>query len=261
LENSGQWKEGYEPKNHNIPFIIIGDTKSPSQFVLKGCDYYSIERQQSLYFALKDDLPFHEGAITSEVVETTTKATDAFGEEYKTTHYKGGAVKARWRGKDNVLTAPNVRSGDKVLVFSTGDDITYWDTYGNVTRGLKTEKKVYAWAADGSDHTEDKLLTAENAYTLEVDTESGHLTFRTTLANNEKASFTVQFDTKGGIMTIKDNKPQGNIIQLNSLTDTLTLKNGYGAFLSLEKDTVRVHGKMVIDGTITGPEFIGRTNR
>lgn len=47
-----------ESKKHNIPFIVIGDTKSPSQFVLEGCDYYSIERQQSLNFALKDDLPF-----------------------------------------------------------------------------------------------------------------------------------------------------------------------------------------------------------
>ena len=43
---------------HNIPFIVIGDTKSPRQFTLENCDYYSVERQQTLGFALKENLPF-----------------------------------------------------------------------------------------------------------------------------------------------------------------------------------------------------------
>ena len=29
-------------------FIVIGDTKSPADFALEGCDYYSVDRQLSL---------------------------------------------------------------------------------------------------------------------------------------------------------------------------------------------------------------------
>lgn len=42
---------------YNIPFIVIGDTKSPNQFALEGCEYYSIEHQQQLRFQLADVLP------------------------------------------------------------------------------------------------------------------------------------------------------------------------------------------------------------
>jgi hypothetical protein len=40
-----------------IPFIMIGDTKSPDNFNLPGCDFYSIERQRKLDFELVKDLP------------------------------------------------------------------------------------------------------------------------------------------------------------------------------------------------------------
>jgi len=43
---------------HNVPFILIGDTKSPVGFNLNGCDFYSVERQKSLGFELAKALPF-----------------------------------------------------------------------------------------------------------------------------------------------------------------------------------------------------------
>lgn len=42
---------------YRIPFIVVGDTKSPKEFNLSGCDFYSIERQQSLNFELAKVLP------------------------------------------------------------------------------------------------------------------------------------------------------------------------------------------------------------
>jgi hypothetical protein len=40
-----------------IPFIMVGDTKSPHEFNLEGCDFYSIERQEALPFELAKILP------------------------------------------------------------------------------------------------------------------------------------------------------------------------------------------------------------
>src|SRR5690348_8884211 len=47
-----------EAKEHKVPLIIIGDTKSPSDFSLEGCDFYSVERQKSLTWTLTEKLPY-----------------------------------------------------------------------------------------------------------------------------------------------------------------------------------------------------------
>lgn len=51
-----------EASAHNMPFILIGDAKSPENFNLDGCDFYSIKRQQTLNFELSGILPFNHYA-------------------------------------------------------------------------------------------------------------------------------------------------------------------------------------------------------
>ncbi len=46
-----------ECKKHNVDFILIGDTKSPKNFKLDNCNYYSIEEQRKLNFNLSKVLP------------------------------------------------------------------------------------------------------------------------------------------------------------------------------------------------------------
>ena len=41
-----------ECAERNIPFIVVGDTKSPQEFELDGCDFWSLEKQQKLSFEL-----------------------------------------------------------------------------------------------------------------------------------------------------------------------------------------------------------------
>lgn len=42
---------------HGVQFVVMGDTKSPAQFDLPGCDFWSIDRQLTLPFSLVNDLP------------------------------------------------------------------------------------------------------------------------------------------------------------------------------------------------------------
>jgi hypothetical protein len=44
---------------HNVHFIVIGDKKSPSEVTILNCDYYSINRQLDLEFALANQLPYN----------------------------------------------------------------------------------------------------------------------------------------------------------------------------------------------------------
>lgn len=46
-----------ESSEHNIPFIVIGDTKSPENFDLPGCDFYSVKQQIDTGFELAKILP------------------------------------------------------------------------------------------------------------------------------------------------------------------------------------------------------------
>ncbi len=46
-----------ECKKNNVPFIVIGDTKSPKEFNLNGCDFWSVDRQLTLPFELAKALP------------------------------------------------------------------------------------------------------------------------------------------------------------------------------------------------------------
>jgi hypothetical protein len=46
-----------ESLKHGISFILVGDTKSPDKFVLDGCDFYSIGRQNELNYQLVSELP------------------------------------------------------------------------------------------------------------------------------------------------------------------------------------------------------------
>lgn len=46
-----------EARDHNVDFIVVGDTKSPADFSLDGCDFYSIERQNSLGYNVAKILP------------------------------------------------------------------------------------------------------------------------------------------------------------------------------------------------------------
>jgi hypothetical protein len=46
-----------ECKKRNVDFIIIGDTKSPENFNLDGCDFWNIDRQSTLPFELATITP------------------------------------------------------------------------------------------------------------------------------------------------------------------------------------------------------------
>lgn len=46
-----------EAKNHAAKFIVIGDSKTPADFALNGCSFYSIDEQKKLSFKLAKLLP------------------------------------------------------------------------------------------------------------------------------------------------------------------------------------------------------------
>jgi hypothetical protein len=46
-----------EAAAHAVPMLVVGDLKSPAQFDLPGCDFYSVARQQVMSSELAQLLP------------------------------------------------------------------------------------------------------------------------------------------------------------------------------------------------------------
>jgi hypothetical protein len=56
-DNAVLRKYSEEALSRQIPFIVMGDNKSPINFSIAGCDYYSMSRQKALNFRLSGILP------------------------------------------------------------------------------------------------------------------------------------------------------------------------------------------------------------
>ncbi|THB76938.1 MAG: DUF288 domain-containing protein [Desulfobulbaceae bacterium] len=56
-ESSALWAYGFECRQRNIPFYVIGDRKSPNDFHLAGCEYWPLEKQRALKCRLASLLP------------------------------------------------------------------------------------------------------------------------------------------------------------------------------------------------------------
>jgi hypothetical protein len=51
-----------ESQQHGMDFIVMGDSASPRDFVLSGCDYYSVDRQLETGFRYADEAPLRHYA-------------------------------------------------------------------------------------------------------------------------------------------------------------------------------------------------------
>mgnify|MGYP001410249978 CR=1 FL=1 len=62
-----------ECSDRNVPFIVIGDTKSPDEFDLPGCDFWSVDRQLkfnsklALFYAFMPSMAISGNTKTSSV--------------------------------------------------------------------------------------------------------------------------------------------------------------------------------------------------
>jgi hypothetical protein len=199
---------------------------------------------------LKEALPFHENEINGEFVNVRRTGVDADGNKYDITHQRGGALKAEWRMDGNRITSPNVRRGETVEVWTSGDSsIYFWSEVGRHNHLRRTERVVWGYAADKTPVTEDVMRTADNSYTVEVNSKKKHITVKTTMANDEIAKYTIQMNGGSGTLTICDQN--NNIIQINTPQTTITLKNAAGTYISLNNSVINMKAsKVLIDADV-----------
>lgn len=200
-------------------------------------------------------LPMGDGDIVDSITETDVTAEDASEKEYTVKIKQRSALKATWipvHGS-NRTTSPNVRRGERLLIWQYGDtDKYYWSPTGLDDDLRRLETVIYAWSATKEEYAD--LKPGDNMYSLEVSTHGKHITLHTTQADGEPFEYTIQLDTKNGKFLIADN--DNNSIHLDSAERIITAKNRDKTEVTLDKKTIYAYSKDLIqfhcDGKLDG---------
>lgn len=186
-------------------------------------------------------LPFVEGGISNALIPAEKAGVDADGQHYLVKLDFSQCVIATWLKEANIWTAPNVVAGETVDLYTVGDtEMYYWKEKGDKTNLRRTEKLVMAWAASGASKGGPIRQSADNHYCLYVDTDTGHLTLRTSKDRGEPRRITLQVNTKAGAVLVSDNDGSG--LDLDFVNEVLKLYTKSGALVELDKSTVRAKG-------------------
>lgn len=185
-----------------------------------------------------EETPFIDGEVTATQTTNTTTGTDASGATYTASANSSAAIQATWLqfGASNRITAPDVRRGEKVMIFQYADaDKYYWTEmlHGQPLRRLETV--IYSFSAS---RVEDDPVDATTQYFLEVSTHTKQITLHTCKADGEPFGYDIQLDTKVGKLLITDDT--GNYIHLNSAERRIELYNTDGSHYDMLKDNLTV---------------------
>jgi hypothetical protein len=184
-------------------------------------------------------VPLLDGEVKSNVTKVEYKGVDAHDVEFTTNIDIDNAIEATWIPfETNRATAPDVRRGERVLVWQSGDaDKYYWTVTGLDDDLRRLETVVLTFNANPKEDNSANAL--ENCYTFEVSTHSGQITLRTTTLNGEYTTYVVQLNTKEGAFSLLDGR--GNFAHLDSADLLWHLALMTGTFFKLDHNDVLVN--------------------
>lgn len=178
-------------------------------------------------------LPYVDGEVIHEPIEIEDSGTDYYGEKYSIKIKTSMSISCTWLPHGtNRQTAPDVRRGERVIIYRYADtDKYYWGTMGLDDHLRRLETVVYAWSNVREGTVE--ALTPDNSYYVEVSTHNKHITIQTNKSDNEPFAFTIQVDTKEGNLVFSDD--DGNFIQMDSKERRVELQNKDGSEFIIDK--------------------------
>lgn len=180
---------------------------------------------------LQEFNPMSSGDATANADTETAKGVNKEGVAYETSADVTSTVSATWIaiGCPNRRTSPDVRRGDRVIVYQFADsDKYYWATYSQDINMRRLETVVWGFSATKDENAEP---TADNSYYFEISTHNGVVAFHTSAANGEVTTFDVQLNTKDGVLQIFDGF--GNRFILDSTKARMTIVNSENSYIDV----------------------------
>jgi hypothetical protein len=183
-----------------------------------------------------------DGELTDNVVQTHSKATDASGAAYETQVPATATVKATWlplEGGGNRLTAPDVRRGERVILYRFADeDRFWWVTQGQDMRLRKLETVIWGISAS---REESDGINPEKMYWMEWSTHKKMIHLHTSRADGEPFAYDIQLNTKDGTLVIQDD--DGQQLSLDSRERIWQIINRDGSKVEVNKREIFLHAE------------------
>lgn len=196
-----------------------------------------------------------DGELNDKWDEIVVKGLDADIKDYNNQAKFTKTIRATWAAlhQANRFTSPDVRRGDKVLVYRLGDsNVFYWDTMDDYKKLRRLETVVYGYSAT---KIEDEELTPDNTYVQGVSTHEHMVTLIHTskhFSNKEKFKYAIFVDTKPDQCHIVIKDDVGNRIVLQSLTNSIRLETkGNQGFIQIDNNRITSKGNWYHRGPIT----------
>lgn len=135
------------------------------------------------------------------------------------------SVKATWlpMQSSNRHTAPDVRRGERVVLYRFADnDEFWWSTLKDQLELRKLETVIYAFSGT---KVEGAPVNSENYYFLEISTHKKIVNFSTSKADGETWRYNIQINTEPGQGFIKIEDDDGQFIILDSKERQIIAQN------------------------------------
>lgn len=200
---------------------------------------------------------FIEGELNNNREEFEDSGVDAQGNAYTVKVESSNVIAAKWlQLGSNRTTPPNIRRGERVLLWRVGDsDKYYWSSTGMDDYLRRYETVIFAVSNTQDESV--KVLDPSNSYYVEFNTHSKQITVGTSKDKKgkiqEKFIYTVQINAKDSKVVITDDKK--NFIELDSVERKITLHNTDGSKLGIEKENGFFNVPKTITGTCTTYDF------
>lgn len=134
-------------------------------------------------------------------------------------------LSCKWLNRNsNRLTAPDVRKGERVLIWQNADsEDYYWESLG-IDNHLRTrEHVIMAFSNTNNDDRANKVLNFKNCYIMEFDTVNKKIRIKTNKNDGEPYEYEIVLNTKDGFFKFADDV--GNYGLMDSLNTVIEFMN------------------------------------
>lgn len=196
-----------------------------------------------------ESLPMLDGELGSNTKAVGYKGVASDASNYEGTINTGNHIVATWLPQgSNRLTAPDIRRGERVMIYRYDTtDKYYWTPLGMDDPKRRLETVIFGINADpdAASDSDAYELNTENCYFLEMSSHTGNVTFQTSQLNGEANRYKVRFNTKDGNFTWVDDA--NNKIYVDSQQSYISMENEEGCKLEMDKQAIRITAPQTID--------------
>lgn len=200
-----------------------------------------------------EQMAFMEGDLASLPVPDELQGVDASGTSYTASVTMDTALEAEWLPLDsNRVTAPNVRRGERLLIWRFADsEEYYWSDVGLDQRLRRLETVTLAINANPEEQADGR--DPANCYMLEISAHNKTITLTTTTKNGEFCGYAFQANLNDGRWSLNDDL--GNIALLDSKETSFQFTNADTTNFDMTKKDINFYAPgdftSVVEGDVT----------